>query len=219
MSAFVIRGIPGSPYVRMPLLMLEEKGAAWRLAPLSPGEQRAPEHLARHPFGKMPVLEHGDFRLYEAQAILRYLDRVLPGPSFTPVDAKAEARMNQLCGIADCYVREAVNGIGFERVVGPKLLGLTTNEDRIAALMPAAKICVDEVARLLGANVYLVGDQLSMADFMLAPMLSFFQGTPDGASLIDPYPQLGRWLERMEARPSMRRTTWERLAAEAAELA
>jgi glutathione S-transferase len=32
----------------------------------------------------VPVLEHDGFLLYETQAILRYLDRVLPKPALTP---------------------------------------------------------------------------------------------------------------------------------------
>src|SRR5579883_2550033 len=104
MTAFTVYGIPGSPYVRSALLGLEEKGAAWRIVALAMGEQRAPAHLERHPFGRMPVLDHGDFRLYETQAILRYLDRIMPAPAWTPTAPKAEARMNQICGITDWYV-------------------------------------------------------------------------------------------------------------------
>ena len=53
------------------LVALEEKGAADRIAPVGPGTLRAPAHLALHPFGRVPVIEHGAFRLYETQAILR----------------------------------------------------------------------------------------------------------------------------------------------------
>ena len=34
----VIYGVPGSPYVRMPILACEEKGVPWRLARLGMGE-------------------------------------------------------------------------------------------------------------------------------------------------------------------------------------
>lgn len=103
MSEFVVHGVPGSPYVRKVLLMLEEKGAAWRLAAIAPQDSKRPPHLARQPFGRMPVLDHigaegGDFQLYETQAILRYLDRILPEPPMTPDDVRTEARMNQVIG-------------------------------------------------------------------------------------------------------------------------
>src|SRR5215470_11509889 len=104
MTQFIVHGIPGSPYVRSALIGLEEKGADYRLAAMPFGSLQTPEHLARNPFGRIPVVDHGDFRLFETQAILRYLDDVCPGPSWQPKDAKARARMNQLAGICDWYV-------------------------------------------------------------------------------------------------------------------
>jgi len=88
MNEFVIHCIPGSPFSRSVFLALEEKRAGYRLAPVAPGTMKAPEHLARHPFGRVPVLDHGDLRLYETQAILRYIDRVLPDPALTPSDPR-----------------------------------------------------------------------------------------------------------------------------------
>ena len=43
MSTIVIHGVPGSPYVRMPLLACEEKGVTWRLVPMRMGDARTPE--------------------------------------------------------------------------------------------------------------------------------------------------------------------------------
>ena len=80
MSEFVIHGVPGSPFVRAVLMDLEEKGLGWRLQALGPGDARSPEHLARHPFGRIPVVDHGGFRLYETQAVLRYVERIHPAP-------------------------------------------------------------------------------------------------------------------------------------------
>jgi glutathione S-transferase len=55
----------------------------------------------RHPFGRVPVLEYDGFMLYETQAILRFLDRILPSPTLTPADPKAAARMDQAMIIND----------------------------------------------------------------------------------------------------------------------
>jgi len=125
MSQFIVHAIPGSPFSRSVLATLEEKGAAYRLAPVAPGTLRSPEHLARHPFGRIPVLEHGDFRLYETQAILRYLDRVLPRPPLTPADPRRAARMDQVMNINDWYLFQGVgNVIVFQRVIAPQLMKL-----------------------------------------------------------------------------------------------
>jgi glutathione S-transferase len=217
MSQFIVHAVPGSPFSRAVLATLEEKRAAYRVAALGPGAARSPEHLARHPFGRVPVLDHDDFSLYETQAILRYLDRVLPDPSLTPADPKSAARMDQAMNVNDWYLFHGVaNVIGFQRVVGPRLMGLTPDEEAIAAAMPKAHRVFGELARLLGEQNYFAGGALSLADLMLAPQVDFFTQTPEWTTLGAPHPNLVAWLARMQERASFKATTWERVAAMAA---
>lgn len=175
MSEFIVYSVPGSPFGRAVLATLEEKGASYRLSPVALGTFRSPEHLARHPFGRVPVLEHDGFSLYESQAILRYLDRVLPTPALTPVDPKAAGRMDQVMNVNDWYLFQGVgNVIGFHRVVGPRLLGLTPDEAAIEAAMPPAHAVFKELVRLLGEQLYFAGDAVSLADLLIAPQIDFF---------------------------------------------
>jgi glutathione S-transferase len=214
MSEYIVHSIPGSPFGRAVLVALEEKGERYRLAPVRPGTHRAPEHLARHPFGRVPVLEHGDFRLYETQAIIRYIDRLHPAPALTPAHPQAAARMDQLMNINDWYLFQGVaNVIAFQRVIGPRLMGMTTDEAAIAAAMPKARIVFDELASQLGDKRFFAGDTCSLADVLLAPQLDFLRATPEWAPLASHQANLGNWLDRMNARPSMAATTWERVAA------
>lgn len=212
MSKFTVHSIPGSPFGRAVLATLEEKGAPYRLSPLAPGTLRSPEHLARHPFGRVPVLEHDGFLFYETQAILRYLDRVLPSPTLTPADPKRAARMDQVMNVNDWYLFQGVgNVIGFHRVVGPRVLGLKPDEAAIEAAMPKARAVFEELARLLGEQPWFSGEAISLADLLVAPQLAFFTQTPEWAVLGAPHANLVAWLARMEARPSMKATTWERV--------
>lgn len=214
MDEFVIHSIPGSPFGRAVFIALEEKRAPYRIAPVVPGTLRSAEHLARHPFGKIPVIDHGGFRLYETQAILRYIDRVLPAPALTPAHHQAAARIDQLMNINDWYLFQGVaTVIGFQRIVGPRLLGLTPDEKAIAEAMPKAHAVFDELARQLGDQPYFVGDAPSLADVLLAPQLDFFRETPEWEPLTARAPNLRTWIGRMNARPSMAATTWERVAA------
>lgn len=212
MSKFTVHSIPGSPFGRAVLATLEEKGAPYRLSPLAPGTLRSPEHLARHPFGRVPVLEHDGFLFYETQAILRYLDRVLPSPALTPADPKRAARMDQVMNVNDWYLFQGVgNVIGFHRVVGPRVLGLKPDEAAIEAAMPKARAVFEELARLLGEQPWFSGEAISLADLLVGPQLAFFTQTPEWAVLGAPHANLVAWLARMEARPSMKATTWERV--------
>jgi glutathione S-transferase len=214
MSDFTVYSIPGSPYGRAVLATLEEKGAPYRLVPVAPGTFRSPEHLARHPFGRVPVLDHDGFRLYETQAMLRYLDRVLPTPALTPSDAKAAARMDQLMNICDWYLFQGVcNVIGLQRVVKPRLLGLAPDEAAVAAAMPKALDVFKELSHLLGDGTYLVGDAPTLADLAVAPQVDFLAMTPEWGELTARAANLASWLDRMNARQSFVRTTWEKVEA------
>ena len=211
MSDIVVYGAPGSPYLRSVLLGLEEKGLPYRLAILQPGANRSEDYLQRHPFGRIPAFEHGDFGLYETQAILRYVDTLGSGPSLQPRDPRAAARMNQIVGIVDWYVFPTITvGVCAERLMSQFFWGRPANEDTIAKATPAARVCIGELERLKGAADYLAGDSLSIADLMLAPHLEFFRATPEGAGLLQGT-SLEAWLTRMNARPSLQATQTERL--------
>ena len=213
MSEFVVHSIPGSPFGRSVLATLEEKRASYRLAPVAPGTMKTPDHLALHPFGRVPVLQHGDFRLYETQAILRYLDRVLPHAPLTPTDARRAARMDQAMNINDWYLFHGVGDvIIFHRVIAPQLMGAAPDEAAITAAMPKAHVVFDELARLLGEQPYFAGEALSLADLMLAPAVEFFTMIPEWTALGAPHANLAAWMKRMQARPSMLATTWERVS-------
>ena len=175
---------------------------------------KQPAHLARQPFGRMPALEHGDFTLYETQAILRYLDRVLPGPALTPSDPLEAARMDQVMAINDWYLfQNCGNIIGFQRVVGPAVLGLIPDEAAIADAMPRAHMVFAELSRLLGDGDWFAGDGVSLADLLVAPQIEFFSRTPEWLALTAERSNLIAWLTRAESRPSLKATTWERVAA------
>jgi glutathione S-transferase len=214
MADFIVHGVPGSPYVRSVLLALEEKRVAYELRRMHPADVRTDRHLALHPFGRIPIVEHGDFVLYETQAVLRYLDAVVPDPALTPDEPRETARMNQLLGIVDCYVFPSISAaIVFNRVIAPRF-GRPGDETAVQAALPRARVCIDVLEDLLGANAFLVGPRLTLADLHLAPHVDFFAAVPEGAALLAGT-RLLQWLERMRARPGMHATSWEALSAAA----
>jgi glutathione S-transferase len=217
MAEFVIHTVPGSPFARAVAATLEEKGASWRVAAIAPGALKAQPHLSRHPFGRMPVVDHGDFSLYETQAILRYIDRVHPGPPLTPADPHRAARMDQVMGISDWYLfLGGGNVIAFQRVVGPRLVGLTPDEDAIVAAMPKAMVAFDALGVLLGGQDFFGGEQFTLADILLGAQMSFLAQTPEWARLTAANPNVAAWMDRVDARPSFVATTWDAVAAVAA---
>src|SRR3984893_6136803 len=113
MSDMTLWGFDGSTYVRKVKMVLAEKGVTdFNQVPLNvlKGEPKTPEHLGRHPFGKVPVLDHDGMRILETTAIARYLNDVLPGKSLIPATPKDRARMDMIVGVIDSYGYGALIG-------------------------------------------------------------------------------------------------------------
>ena len=213
--SMIVHGIPGSPYVRAALLTLEEQGAPYELAAMQFGTTKKEPHLSRHPFGRIPAFEHDGWGLYETRAIMRYVNAACPGPQLEPREPRALARMEQVMNITDWYVMQQISRtITFGRVVAPKF-GMPVDEEKIAQAVPDARHCIGELARLLDGQAFMAGDAVSLADLLLAPHLSMFSEAPEGAAILGEHANLKSWLARLEARPSMQATTWDRLTARA----
>ena len=201
-----VYGVPGSPYLRAVLVGLEEKGAAYELVPIRGPESKQPEHLARHPFGRVPAFEHDGFSLYETQAILRYIDGAFPGAALRPSELKELARMDQLIGVCDWYLFPQVGvTIAFQRIVKPLLMGGTPDEEVIAKAIPSAERCFAVIAGFLHGP-FLNGAEPSIADIMIACHMSMLAATPECQTIMAKHPPLRDWLTRMEARPSLQKT-------------
>lgn len=203
MSAITVYGIPGSPFLRAVEVTLKEKDLDYHLHVMAPGEHKSEAHLKRHPFGRMPAFEHDGFAIYETQAIVRYLDDRFPHPPLTPGTARERTLMNQVIGIIEWYFfPKAAAPIGFNRIIGPRLLGIPGDEAAITEAMPLAETCFAEFDRLLGEKTYLGGETMSLADIMLAAQLDLFGECSEGRELIEGTDHLRPWLERMLRRPS-----------------
>jgi len=61
------------------------------------GDLKTTEYLAKHPMGQVPLLEDGDFSLYESYAIVSYLAEKYPEKKMAPAvsDLKERAIYNQ----------------------------------------------------------------------------------------------------------------------------
>lgn len=203
-----LHGAPYSVYVRAARLALEEKGVAHRLVPVDVFAEGGapPEHLQRHPFGRIPAFEHRGFRVYETGAITRYVDEAFAGPALQPSDPEDRARMNQAVGVLDAYAyRTLVWDVFVERVGGPKR-DRAPDEARIAAALPRAAVCLSALEGTMGGGPFLAGRGLTLADLHAAPMFALFASTPEGGALLAERGRLLAWWGAMSARASMAAT-------------
>jgi glutathione S-transferase len=204
MSALTLYGFPRSSFVNIARMILTYKDVAYHFHDLE-SVMGKPEHLALHPFDRVPVLQHGDFTLYETSAITSYIDDVFGGPRLTPNDPKTRARMNQwISAVNSYYYHYMIHHVTHERIVFPEL-GIAPDEKVVAHALPKIEtgLAVAERELAHGKN-YLLGDELSIADFYLLPSTFAFSLTPEGQKMYPKYPAFCRWRERMDTLPAVK---------------
>lgn len=208
MSKPTIYGPAYSTFARTVRLTLEEKGADYDLVEVDifSGAHKTDEHLARHPFGKVPAFEHDGLELYETNAITQYINEAFDGPDLDPGSPAERAKAAQAMDVVGGYCYPCMIGqIFIQRAVMP-MLGEVPDESAIEAAIPEARTCIAALEKLIGDNTYLAGDSLSRADLLLVPVYDYLSQTPEGAKLLDGAPNLRRWWAAISSRPSVEKT-------------
>jgi glutathione S-transferase len=206
MSDLTLWGFNGSTYVRTVRMLLAEKGVTdYQQVPVNvlQGEPKRPEHLARHPFGKVPVLDHQGLRILETSAIARYLNDVLPGPSLVPATAKDRARMDMIVGLVDSYGYGALIGGVAAYHLFPDFVGGKNDAARARGIEQGRKVL--EFALQTKATSPFIAGNLSLADLYLAPILGYVALTPDFAAVAT-IPGFDEWWTKIQALPSYQAT-------------
>ena len=205
MSDPIVFGFPYSTFVHIVRLILTHKGAAYTFRDLET-EMGKPTHLALHPFNRVPVLQHDDFTVYETSAIAAYVDEAFAGASLTPQDVRLRARMNQwISAVNSYYYIYMIYHVTHERLVFPEL-GIASDEKVVAHALPKIETGLAVAERQLGhGKDFLLGDELSIADFYLLPSTFAFGLTAEGQAMYSKFPAFGRWRERMESLPAVKK--------------
>jgi glutathione S-transferase len=203
----VLHGPAYSTYTRTARLVLEEKGVPYELneVDILTGQNHAPDHLERHPWGKVPAFEHDGFRLFETFAIARYVDEAFPGPALQPAEARARARMTQICGIVDSYAYGTMIGKLFWQEAIVPMQGGTPDATIAAEGLEGAERALTVLESLAGGE-FLCGPGVSLADLHLVPPIEYLRMTSEGARAFNARPKLAAWWQRMNARPSVTST-------------
>ena len=160
MSDMTLWGFDGSTYVRTVKMVLAEKGVTdFKQVPLNvlKGEPKTPEHRERHPFGKVPVLDHDGMRILETTAIARYLNDVLPGKSLIPSSPKDRARMDMIIGLIDSYGYGALTGGVAAYHLFPDFVGGKNEAMRKGGLENGRKV-IELAMETRGSSPFIAGD-------------------------------------------------------------
>lgn len=197
----VLYGFDGSTYARTVRMVLADKQIDYENVQVNVlrGEPGASEHLERHPFGKIPVLDIDGLRLRETDAICRYLDDTRAEPALVPSDAVDRARMNEAISVINSYGYDALIGVAghhlFPAVVGGR------DEERLARNRARSETTLQLLMANRADRPWLAGAEPSLADYLLGPLAWYLSMTRDGETLLA-LPGMADWWRRMQQVPS-----------------
>jgi glutathione S-transferase len=206
MADVTFHSMEDSAYLWTAMHVADEKGVSYDLSPLVYG---SPEHLKLHPFGKMPVLQHGTHFLYETVAIAHYIDRAFDGPPLQPASVDQQAHVLRWVSIVNAYVFPIMNKFTKERLVRPAF-GFEPDKAFIASAEQPLKLQIRLIDEAASASLFLVGNKPTIADSFLFPNLLFFERTPEGESLLAKASGATAWLARLCERPSFQNSRMRR---------
>jgi len=206
MPKVTLYGFNGSTYVRTVKMLFVEKGFTdfeQVSVNVLKGEPNTPEHLKRHPFGKVPVLEWDGSTILETTAITRFLNDKLPGRSLVPATAEDRARMDMTIGLIDSYGYGALIGGVAAFHLFPDFVGGRNDSMRQKGIEDGRKL-LQLLMELRGSGPFIAGD-LSLADLFLAPIMAYVTMTPDSGTVSD-VPGLSEWWDKINALPCFQNT-------------
>ena len=201
-----IYGMSGSPFVRRTELVLTEKGVDYELITLSraSGDLQTPEHLARNPRGRVPVLEYGDLTLYESQAIVEYLEDRYTEPALVPADLGDRGHMRVAEMECLIYFSNALTKIAQNVfMVAPE----KRDPDKVSDALAGVSAELDRLEQRGSShgNTYLLGTDLTRADLTWLPFVELVGRA--GVNIDDDkYGWTKMWRAALTTRPSYEKT-------------
>lgn len=178
--------------------LLEELGLEYEINKMAfhPKDLKSDEHRARHPLGRVPVLDDDDVRIYESGAIVEYIvTRHTDGALKPSVDSSLYPYYLQWFHYCEGMVMPPVNTIVVQTVLLPPE---RQNKDVLGQAQRLLSKALAPVDESLAGKDYLIGD-FSAADIMLGH--ACFMSRRLGC-VSDDMTNLLAYIERIEARPA-----------------
>ena len=191
-----------TPHFLKVVYAAEELGLDFQIIPvdLTTGETKLPVHLARHPFGKIPVIEDNNNFIFESNAILRYMGSIANSKAF-PSNPIERAHVDQWGEYFAHQTGRWCSTVWYQNCIGPKyfnekpdLAVVATNTEYILNDMPV-------IEKHLAKNTFFAGSDFSLADVVAHCGIRGFKEA--GLPLGD-FPNFIRWFEAVENRPTFK---------------
>lgn len=152
------------------------------------GENQSAEYFNISPTGKIPAVEVDGFKLFESNAILRYLARRQKS-SLYPEDLQKAAIVDAWMDYASIHISNVLGRVLFNRVMAP-MLGKPADQNSLQFGLEMMDKYLPIINKQLAANPYIAGKELTIADFSL---LGVLDPCETAQIHLTPYKEIIRW--------------------------
>jgi len=161
--------------------------------PLS-GENWSEEYLSINPTGKVPAIEVDGVKIFESNAIIKYLAGKHNSPLY-PQNLEKRAAVDQWLDFVSVHVFHAMSRVLFNRAFAP-MMGEKVDEESILVGLKFIDKYLPVLDKQLEKNKYLAGDELTLADINLLAVLDTF---PLMQVSLDAYNNVTKWQKQLQA--------------------
>ncbi|KAI4388879.1 hypothetical protein MLD38_001169 [Melastoma candidum] len=158
------------------MVCLIEKGVEFEIVSLNleAGEQKHPEFLLRQPFGQVPAIEDGDFRLFESRAIIRYYAAKYAdqGTDLLGKTPEERAMVDQWLEVEAHNFNDQVFNLVFNILILPRM-GKQGNLMVVDESERKLEKVLDVYEERLSKSKYLAGDKFTLADLSHLPGIRY----------------------------------------------
>eukprot|EP01118_Nematostelium_gracile_P013782 TRINITY_DN5247_c0_g1_i3.p1 TRINITY_DN5247_c0_g1~~TRINITY_DN5247_c0_g1_i3.p1 ORF type:complete len:210 (-),score=63.08 TRINITY_DN5247_c0_g1_i3:42-671(-) len=168
-------------------------------------EHKSEAYLANeHPFGKIPVLHDGNYKLFESRAIARYIADKSNNTNVYPRDTEVRGLVEQWISVETSYFSVAETIVG--ELVFAKWHGREPNMKIVEEKTKPLNDFLFAFNKQLEGKDYLVANKFTLADAVFLPYLNKLLGTEEFKNVLEPYANLQRWWNTISNRPSWKKT-------------
>ena len=168
------------------------------------GEGSAETYRTLNPFGKIPTLVHDDFVLWESNAIIQYIDDAFGESRLSGDTPRARADVARWLFWEAAHWQPAITTVlaaHVGHVLLPQYVPVPTQtpEWDYDGFLPLIHVLEAHLAD----RTYLVDNTLTLADFSVAAMMTYFQV---GQFPFIRYPAVTRWYESLSSLAAWQQT-------------
>ncbi|KAB2073440.1 Glutathione S-transferase F12 -like protein [Gossypium arboreum] len=174
---------------------------------LEAGDHKKPDFLLRQPFGQVPAIEDGDFKLFESRAIIRYYAAKYEkqGTNLLGNSLEERAMVDQWLEVEAHNFNDLAYTLVFQLLILPRM-GKQGDTALVLSCQQKLEKVLDIYEQRLSTTAYLAGDSFTLADLSHLPALRYLVDDVGMWHMVSQRKHVNAWWETIS-----NRAAWKKL--------